>query len=575
MAFGLLAGIAGAFPAIQRGVDDQKTRDNADEDRKYELERREAARADRAFGLRQRDRVVADQTRQDQMRTDLAAVPQTRELDIRPQGAQDVTVDNEGTPSAAQIPATKTFAAPDWMKFKGQADAYRKGQDFERADAYDALSKKAQFADAAQRFQRVRDGSGSMSLEQLAQAAGEIYNSDPLPAQIKGMKPVAGGLQFTFANSDTGESQTLVVKSKEELTSKLESYYSPQTYAVQIQAQQAAALKRQQDLEKPEKLGPQEILVSGGKTIATNTNPSAAQVRAASAATGAGAKSTDQFKVISDAWENVAKNSGFKEQSTPVQAAMSQRLARQFAKESGVNPDGSFKLDPGLAVEAAMDAVLTPDKLFPRYDPRSGEIVMAYQPASGGFMIAERLGSPKAPRNVKPEQMRKVASDFLEQLPNDEARQLFVTAASSPDGKRKLHEEVARRLSTADQVAVFSRELGRPAEEADVERKVQEAIKALKPQLELLESHMDPKIKSNAGKVVAKKAEIEVEGRARAATAAKATKLLADPSEDATKGLYDLQGSSEFSSLDAATKAAIYKRVNVRATPVGGLYERR
>jgi hypothetical protein len=574
MAFGLLAGIAGAFPAIQRGIDDQKSRDIADEDRKYELERREAARADRAFGLKQRDRVVADQTRQDQMRTDLAAVPQTREVDIRPQEVREVTVDNEGTPSAAQIPATKAFAAPDWMKFKGQADAYRKGQDFEKADAYEALSKKAQFADAAQRFQRVRDGSGSMSLEQLAQAAGEIYNSDPLPAQIKGMKPVAGGLQFTFANSDTGESQTLVVKSKEELISKLESYYSPQTYAAQIQAQQAAALKRQQDLEKPEKLGPQEILVSGGKTIATNTNPSAAQVRAASAA-GVGAKSTGQFKAISDAWENVAKNSGFKDQATPVQAAMSQRLARQFAKESGVNQDGSFKLDPGLAVEAAMDAVLTPDKLFPRYDPRTGEVVMAYQPASGGFMIAERLGSPKAPRNVKPEQMRKVASDFLDQLPDDDARQLFVGAASSPDGKRKLHEEVARRLSAPDQVAAFSRELGRPAEEADIERKVQEAIKALKPQLELLDTHLDPKIKSNAGKVVAKKAEIEVEGKARAAAAAKAAKLLANPSEDATKDLYDLQGSSEFANLDAATKAAIYKRVNVRATPVGGLFERR
>jgi len=227
-----------------------------------------------------------------------------------------------------------------------------------------------------------------------------------------------------------------------------------------------------------------------------------------------------------------------------------------------------------VAVEAAMDATLNPDKLFPQFDPRSGEVVLSYPVASGGFLVAERLGGPKSPRNVKPEQMRKVAQDFLEQAVPEESRPLFIAAAASPDGKRRLYEEISRRLSAPEGVALVSRELGRPAEDADIERKVQEAIKALKPQLDLLESHLDPKIKSNANKVEAKKAEVVKEGKARADASAQAAKLLADKSEEATRALYELQGSSGFGLLDKATKAAIFERVNGSASPAAGLYQR-
>jgi hypothetical protein len=572
LGFGILAGAAGAFNAIQGGIDSAKARDDADEDRAYRREQRDNARADRAFGLGQRQRQVDQQQRQDQLQNDLAAVPQTREVDARPQAVREITVDDEGTPSAAAMPAMKTVAAPDWQKFKSTAEAYRKGRDFEKADAYDQLASRAQFADSARRFQTVAAGAGNMSLEQLAQAATDVYNSDPLPAQIKGFKPTAGGLQFVFENADTGQTQTLVVKDKQELLAKLEAYYIPDTYAAAMKAQRDAAIKRQGELEKPEKLGPGDILTSGGRTIAANTNPTEAQIRAAAEAaggkTGKGGKADDPFQAVTDAWENVTKNSGFKDQATPVQAATSQRLARQFFKESG------SKLDPSVAVEAAMDATLNPDKLFPQFDPRSGEIVLSYPVASGGFLVAERLGSPKAPRNVKPEQMRKVAQDFLEQAVPEESRPLFVAAAASPEGKRKLHEEISRRLSTPEGMELVSRELGRPAEEADIERKVQEAIKALKPQLDLLETHLDPKIKQNAKKVESKKVEVAKEGGARAATAERATKLLADKSEEATRELYELQGSGEFGLLDRSIKAAIYERVNGSASPAAGLYQR-
>ena len=267
MSFGLLAGIAGAFPAIQRGIDDQKARDNADEDRAYQLEQREAAKADRTFGLQQRDRQVTEQRRQDTLRSDLAAVPQTRELDTRPQAVKDITVDDDGNPSATQIPATKTVAAPDWMKFKSTADVLRKNQEFEKADAYEALSKKAQFADSAQRFQTVAAGAGAMSLEQLARAATNVYNNDPLPAQIEGVKPVAGGMQFTFTNKDTGQAQTLVVKTKEELLAKLESYYSPDTWAAHQKSVRDAQTKVAEEINKPAVLRPGDKRVVGAVGI--------------------------------------------------------------------------------------------------------------------------------------------------------------------------------------------------------------------------------------------------------------------------------------------------------------------
>lgn len=580
--FGILAGAAGAFPAIQRGIDDHKAREQADEDRAYLREQREAAKADRAFGLTQRDRQVKEQTRQDTLRDDLAAVPQTREIDTRPQAVREITHDDttgpeESTPSATQIPATKTVAAPDWQKFKSTAEAYRKGRDFEKADAYDQLANRAQFADSARRFQTVAAGAGTMSLEQLAQAATDVYNSDPLPAQIEGVKTVAGGLQFTFSNKDTGQSQTLTVKSKDELLQKLEAYYSPDTYAAHQKAVREARIKTAEKIAEPATLSPGQVRVADGRVIGkgeplipkgyelTGYDPQGnPQYKAADPK-----KKEDPFKVVTDAWENVAKNSGFKDQATPVQAATSQRLARQFFKES---KEG---LDPAVAVEAAMDATLNPDKLFPRFDPRTGEIVMAYAPTSGGYMIAERLGSPKAPRNVKPEQMRKVAQDFLEQSVPEESRQLFIAAAASPEGKRKLHEEVARRLSTPEGVAMVSKELGRPAEDADIERKVKEAIDALSPQLSLLENHLDPKVKSTAAKVERKGVENAKAAEAVKATAEVAKRLLADQGEEATRGLYELQNSPEFSALDRETKAAIYTRVNGRASPAAGLFLRR
>lgn len=494
MSFGLLAGAAGAFPAIQRGIDDAKARDAVDEDRQYQREQRENARVDRTFGLQQRQRAVGEQQRQDQLRTDLAAVPETREIDVRPQATREIAVDNEGTPSATQVPAMQKVAAPDWMKFRGRAEAFRRGQDFEKADAYDQLASRAQFADSARRFQTLSAGAGKMSLEQLGKAASEIYNSDPLPAQIEGMKPVDGGLQFTFSNKDTGQSQTLVVKSREELMSKLEAYYSPETYSAAVQAQRAAALKRQGDLEKPEKLAPGEIQVSGGKKIAENSNPTAAQVRAASG-TGAGAgaktgKVDSPFKSIDDVFKAVEGFSNIKTELSGQQAIEAVRLARMFStQQPGV--------DASAAAAAALRAAQDPTQIKPVFDPKTGQI-MASVPFEGGNFFVRKIGTPGKPGDVKPEEMKGIAAQFIGNLPDDK-KAVLLPAAFSKEGRARLSETVASDLRSPEGVAQLQSFLGRTPTEADIAAAIKSVESTTQQTLDLIALHGDQKLRVQFG----------------------------------------------------------------------------
>lgn len=491
MSFGLLAGAAGAFPAIQRGIDDAKARDALDEDRQYQREQRENARVDRSFGLQQRARAVGEQQRQDQLRADLAAVPETREIDTRPQAVRDITVDDDGNPSATQLPAMQKVATPDWMKFKARAEAFRKGQDFEKADAYDQLAGRAQFADSARRFQTLSAGAGNMTLDQLGKAASEIYNSDPLPAQIEGMKPVDGGLQFTFSNKETGQSQTLVVKSREELMSKLEAYYSPETYSAAVQAQRAAALKRQQDLEKPEKLAPGEIQVSGGRTIATNTTPTAAQLKAASGAGGAKAgKVESPFKSIDDVFKVVEGFSNIKTELSGQQATEALRLARMFStQQPGV--------DASAAAAAALKAAQDPTQIKPVFDPKTGQI-MASVPFEGGNFFVRKIGTPGKPGDVKPEEMKGIAAQFIGNLPDDR-KAVLLPAAFSKEGRARLSETVASDLRSPEGVAQLQAFLGRKPTEADIAAAIKSVESTTQQTLDLIALHGDPKLRVQFG----------------------------------------------------------------------------
>lgn len=505
--FGILAGAAGAFPAIQRGIDDYKAREQADEDRAYLREQREAAKADRAFGLTQRDRQVKEQARQDTLRDELAAVPQTREIDTRPQAVREITHDDttgpeESTPSATQLPATKTVAAPDWQKLKSTAEAYRKGRDFEKADAYDQLANRAQFADSARRFQTVAAGAGTMSLEQLAKAATEVYNSDPLPAQIEGVTPVAGGLQFTFSNKDTGQSQTLTVKSKEELLQKLEAYYSPDTYAAAVKAQRDAKLKVEEEIGKNPVVSVPKGYVdrrSGkfnrtdfGSGVQIGEDAEGNPIYASGGGRGA-AKPVDPMKDIDEAVDFIAKSSAWKEQgAAPADVSRFRRLARQFYEESIDPATGRPGLDASRAAEAAATAVTQPEKLQINFDPKSGQIVRTLPLDGGSIFTVEKLGRPGS-TSLKKEELEQLARDQLASAPV-ERRDLYLRASRSPDDLRSTLSDIEKAQRSPAGIQALAQALRRQPTEEEIKTAVKMTQDRVKSYSDLFSNHLPKKL---------------------------------------------------------------------------------
>ena len=624
MAFGLLAGIAGAFPAIQAGMDSQKARDQADDDRKYTLEQRESARADRAFGLQQRDRTVAEQRRQDALKADLAAVPQTREIDTRPQAVREITVDDDGNPSATQIPAMKTVAAPDWMKFKSTADTYRKNQEFEKADAYDAIANKAQFADSAKRFQSLYSGSGSMTLEQLGSAAAEIYNNDPLPAQVEGMRPVAGGMQFKITNKDTGESQSMVVKDSAELLQRLEAYYSPDTYAAYQKSVRDARTKVAENMNDPSKryikgvdgnifdaktqkwtVGPGR---QGMEPIGEDTdgNPIYRRTGGGAGTGGSGAgggkagKPAAQFGDISDVFKAVEGFSNMKTELSGQQGIEALRLARLFStQEPGV--------DASVAAAAALRAAQDPSQVKPAFDRKTGRIMAGVQFEGGSFFVRP-LGTPGKPGSVKPEEMKGIAADFISRMPDDQ-QAILLPAAFSKVGRAKLTETVASDMRSPDGLAQLQTFLRRKPTEADIADAIKASESTTQQTLDLIALHGDPALRKQFGDkpapapkvaptggvtppgavpaqaqgfglggaplskperrklVDAKVAEMRSAEEARVAELktsgpAEAARLLADNTPQSRTALAKLQASEAFKYLDKPTQLAVWKRVN-------------
>lgn len=615
MAFGLLAGVAGAFPAIQAGMDAQKARDLADEDRKYALEQRENARADRAFGLQQRDRAVAEQKRQDTLKAELAAVPQTREIDVRPQAVRDITVDNENNPSATQLPAMKTVAAPDWMKLKSTADVYRKNQEFEKADAYDALSKKAQFADSARRFQTLSAGASGMTFEELGRAAADVYNNDPLPAQIEGMKAVNGGLQFKITDKNTGESQSLLVKDKDELLQKLEAYYSPDTYSAWAAKQRDAKAKAQEKLLEnpyvvvpagakavPRAPGLQSVDNTNGMVWTGRNNPdgSPEMVKPGGgkgAGKGAGAST---FGDINDVFKAVEGFSKIQTELSGQQGVEALRLARLFSSQQ---PD----VDASAAAAAALRAAQDPTQIKPTFDPKTGKIMAGVQFEGGSFFVRP-LGTPGKPGTVKPEEMKSIASGYIASLP-DEKKSILLPAAFSKDGRAKLSETVAADVRSPEGIAQLQTFLGRKPTEADIATAIKSVESTTQQALDLIALHGDPALRKQFGEkpapapkaapaggvtpagtapaqtqgfglggapmsqadrrklVDTKVAEMRAAEADRVAALQKsapeeAARLLADNTPQSRVALAKLQASEGFKYLDEVTKLAVWKRVN-------------
>lgn len=488
---GLLGAISGGYSAIQAGIDADQARRDAEEDRRYQRERRENARADRTFGLQQRQRVLDEQARVDRIRAGERSIPTTREVDTRNATVKQITVDDEGTPSAAALPVMQTRQSPKWLQIKQRADIYRKEGDLDTAQALDDASAKTQFAESAQRFDRVRAGAESMSITELAQALQNIYNDDPLPAQVLGFKPTAsGGLSVRIRNEDTGQEQTLEAKDKNELLLRAEQYFSPQTFDTWMQQRRASAIKADEEQSKPQKLAPGEVVAvpKTGQILARNTTPTAAQIRAAGGAGGtggssrAGVKPVDPNKDIDDAVKFIVDSSNFKDQTTPADSSRMRRLARQFYSEAG------GQLDASRAAEAAAVAVTQPDRLQLNFDPRTGQIVRAL-PMEGAVFTVERLGTPGAVKGLKKEELEQLARDQLSAAPAPQ-RDLYLRAARSPDELKAVLTEIESAQRSQAGMQALTEAFGRAPSEDEIRAVIKMTQDRVKSYGGLFSSHL-------------------------------------------------------------------------------------
>ena len=496
-ALGFLGGLAGAYTAIDRGMQVAKEREQADEDRAF-------VKSQRGLQQQQQQRQLDEQKRADKLREDLVAIPSVERVDVdlnkaSPETSQ-ITIDNEGGPSATQVPAIKTIERPRGRdaQLRDAAGAYRRSGDLGRAFELEGAADKEMFNRSARQFAQLKAGSANMSAAEIARQAKSIFDNDPFPMQVAAIREGAdGSVAVDIRNRDTGAMQTWNAKNKNELLSGIESYYSHDSYQALQRARSEAAAKAEEarlaELYKPYTLRPGErrevvdpstgkvMLLDRGEIppnseLVTDANGNLVLRRTDGSSSSRSAnKAEAPPDRAADAFDTVLKNSPLKD-ALPEQISRGRALARQFALQGNV--------DPAVAADAAVLAVSKQGAVRPTFDDKTGRIVDAIEYKGGNFIVEDR-GGIAAPRGVAPEVMKSIAAEYVARLPAD-GRSLFVAAAFNPQARAALDERV--RQST---IAAMREALGREPTPEQIATQVPRALARTGAALDLIGNHLD------------------------------------------------------------------------------------
>jgi hypothetical protein len=641
----VLAGIGGAYQAVQKGMDDAQARKDADEQRKWREEEKAALRDDRAFRTEQRGIWRTEQQRKDE---EWGRSERLRKADADAYGrlgteeseapAPTATPSSVATPSPAAAPKaqnTSTFSPiptadkvtlPDpslgdrgvaRVESATMSPGYKPASDSPPAEptakaadspveppaapANNMPKRRITYGDVLRQMAKSRSkegmtaeaikfndeatkwdldqanrrlttligGADTMSLEDYAGSAAKLFNSDPLPQSITGVKVNPDKtVTVTIKHNDNGAETTRTFKDKNELTSTLQSFYQPEAFNKLRQANAEAALKT-------EKLGAGDILVQGGKKVAENTNESptvtAARVRAeGSGGTGTGKASTktqDPYKDVADAFELAATKG-----ASPLlsgQIATGRRIAMDMAKNG---------VDQGLAVEAALEIAVNPKAAKLDINYATGEIDQVYQNpnVNRGQAIKVSPGVGKVADLEKQmggkEAMKPVVDGLLNHMTSAvpaEQRSAAVAQlqdiAVSPE-KTKAYLEAAR--GAGKNVAVISRQLeilrAYPAA-----KEAPAPMRSLLPNVGGIKRDYTPPPGSESAKWAdrqkAARADQDAKDAARQERAANLSKTIADvlASDDPARA-QAVQDDPDFELLPREQKIAIFRMVNGR-----------
>ena len=522
MALEFLGGLAGAFNAIQKGVDDDKQRQWVDETRENERGEREYRR-----GLRTREQIAYD--RKEALRSANAGLtvdgedPQTPEIKPAPaitppanpqaKQAPDTNAPADGglapgltpekTPSTPAAPAAlaapATPAAPaasaTTQTMPGATPAAATEQPKKRMTYGEYLRRTAenerkygepgkylelrQAADkwdldqAGRRLNQLMGQADTMSLEEYATHASRLFNADPLPQQVTGMSKdeKTGAVTLTIRDKDTGQSTQRTFKSTSELTSALQSFYQPETFAKLQAAAAESRLKLRDELLKPRVLKPGEsfvalnpvsrkfetlaegnipkgyepVITPNGDTVLRPIPRDGAGGAGAGTDTGKGGKATDPASSAGDMFQDAATKGEVKLQ--PAQLAQGNRMAQDIARRG---------VDPSLAANIAMEVALDPKKARLEFNFTTGEVEQIFQDprvnrgnpvviSSGAGTIQEieqQAGGPKAMRG----HVVKMVDRMYENLPaerREAARNKLIQIAADPELTKSYLEAAA------------------------------------------------------------------------------------------------------------------------------------
>ena len=429
--FELARGLAAGYNGFNEGVDAEKSRQQADADRKYQAEQR-------AYQQSQQQRTIDDQRRADEARTALQSIDITQP---QPQVLRNVA--SIQAKAGNIVEALKTQEA-------ATASAYKQ---------------------SAERFAQIRAAAPSMTTEQLAKAAADAFNSDYLPSKLNGYQVNPDGSIDIDVASPDGRSLKHRFKDKSELLTGMEAQYSPDTYNALIKAQREAAIKAQEKLNENPYLnvpaGGMTIDRRTGKVVANNTtgfvpsgqvdadgNPVMVRptggTRGSSAGAGTGGGKTAAGGINEAA--KILEDQFGKADGTP---EMAQRNTRAMAMLEGV-----YKADPTIsprtAAYIAADATADPTKLTMQINQRTGEVGLVYRnpeiERGRPFPIAEGSGriadfEKKVGRPAVQKEVATMVDGMLAAIPEqsrEAARQQLITVATNKE-QRSAYLQAAQQ----------------------------------------------------------------------------------------------------------------------------------
>lgn len=448
-ALDFIAGLGGAYAAIDAGMRAAKERQQAEEDREF-------LKSQRGLMQQQQQRQLDEQKRADTLREELAAIKPTEQY----QDPLQLRNDEEGNPLPGVTPRMLERPRARDAQLRDVAGIYRRSGDLGRALELESAAHKEMFDRSARNYAQLKANSSGLSAADFVRQAKSIFDSDPFPMEIAAVREEPDGtVSFDIRNRDNPAAGlfTYKAKSKREAVEGLESYYSPTTYQALVDAKNKAAIEAQAKLAE----NPYVIVPAGGIAVSrdgsrpsvdntnglvwtgrTNPDGSPEMVRAGRGTAGPAGASPTRDQEIDAALKFALENSP-RDARTEEQVAGINRLARQFGAQ---NPRDSAS----RVVQAAILATKNPDKIRPKFDDKTGRIVSAID-FEGGNYVLEDFGGVAKPRDVKQDVMNGIANEYVATKIPDVVRSLYVAAAFDKTGEARasINANIARETRNA------------------------------------------------------------------------------------------------------------------------------